>query len=352
MSGVDFSRNFVYLFHDVPMVRPCSDRLLKWLSPKFKGAALPLTLVSYCFVERGGPKPICVVRKPIDPGVAEYFEAHIVDLISRPSKKVVPPARFANPGARLRFEHLAGGTENEFVSAAQELATRLYEKMQPTTAKKGFFVALRRQGEGASEGVVLKLDASEGPAAALETTKNGPELEAIADLLDIPGALQKGAVSPDTRANSDVIVGERWDNTRQYFLAALDVVQNLSERESMYQLLRVVQLRAPASVPNVLRGIAEREHATDYTTLLSEPALLEEPILTNVLNELGRSPRPLLPMNRDHVPPIRKIEADGVVISAPVLEFDEKVNWGRRDPPELGWRITVDVLNEPVNKLT
>lgn len=313
---------------------------------------MPLTLVSYCFVERGGDAPICVVRNPIDPHVADYFEAHVVDLMARPGRKSVPPARFANPAARLRFQHLASGTEDEFVVAAQELATRLYEKMQPTSAKKGFFVALRRENGGAPEGVVLKLDASDGPAAALETTKDGPELEAIANLLDIPGALQKGAVAPDARGGSDVIVGERWDNTRQYFLAALDVVQNLSERESVYQMLKVVQTRAPQSVPNVLRGIAEREHATDFTTLLSEPALLDDPILAEVLTELRNSPRPLLPMSRDHVPLTRKIEADGVTISAPVLAFDERVSWARRDPPQLGWRITIDVQNEPVNRLS
>jgi hypothetical protein len=197
---------------------------------------------------------------------------------------------------------------------------------------------------------VLKLDASDGPAAALETTKEGPELEAIANLLDIPGALQKGAIAPDPRAGSDVIVGERWDNTTQYFLAALDVVQNLSERESVYQVLKSVQARAPERVPIVLEAIAERERPTDFTTLLTEPALLDEPILGEVLAELRSSPRPLLSMNRDHVPLIRKIEADGVTVSAPVLVFAERVHWVRRNQ-NLGWRITIDVREEPRDKL-
>jgi hypothetical protein len=50
------------------------------------------------------------------------------------------------------MRHLATGSDNEFIASAQALANRLHEKMQPTTAKKGFFVALRRENGGVSEG--------------------------------------------------------------------------------------------------------------------------------------------------------------------------------------------------------
>jgi hypothetical protein len=310
---------------------------------------VPLTLVSYSFVERGGPRPACAVRDPVDTEVAAYFEAHVVELKSRPTKKTVPLATFANDGAE-RFRHLAEGSRDEFVATAQALADRLYAEMQPTTAKKGFFVALRREGDGAPEGVVLKLDASDELGAAIQTNGEEPELAAIKNLLDSPGALQKGAVFPDTRSGSDVIIGERWDDTTQYFLRALDVVQSLSERASVNQLLKAVQAHVPDRVPAVLEAIAQREEPTDFETLLAEPDLLEQPALDEVLTDLRRSARPLLPMHRDHVPLTRKIQADGITITGPVLEFDQKVSWARR-AQDLGWRITIDVRDEPRDRL-
>ncbi len=309
---------------------------------------MTLTLVSYSFVERGGPAPVCQVREPVDEEVAKYLEAHVVDLVKRPTRKTVPPANFNSDEARQRFQHLATGSRAAFVNSAQALANRLHVEMASVTAKKGFFVALRRIDGDASEGVVLKLDVSDEPAAALRTSEGVADLAAIADLLDVPGALQKGAVSPDVRDGSDVIIGERWDDTTQYFLSALDVVQSLSERASVSQVLKVVQTHAPERVPAVLEAIARRAAPTTVSTLLSERDLLEPQVRREVLAELRQSPRPLLPVNRDHVPPIRRIQADGITISGPVLEFDEKVTWRRQ---ARGWRITVDVHEEPRDKL-
>ena len=93
-------------------------------------------------------------------------------------------------------------------------------------SKRGFFVAIReRTGRNQVRVAALKLDVHDEHAAAARLVGDELQLEAVQDLLDIPGELQKGAVYPDDRPHSEVIIVDKFERTALYFLRALEVQQ-------------------------------------------------------------------------------------------------------------------------------
>jgi hypothetical protein len=223
---------------------------------------MPLELVTFAYVEHDGPAPSCT-RKTVTAEIARYLEAHIDDLQGRAESGRSPSAKFLSSDARNRFTRLRRGEESDFLQAAQELATRLHSEMDGRT-KAGFFVAIRRSMGRTTQGIVLKLDVHDKDAAAVKrAVRTGErELEAVRDLLDIPGELQKGAITPDSRAGSEVVVGDKFEETSLYFLRALDVQQMSQPTLGAVTVVAQVQTVAPARVPAVVEALQQEPRVT------------------------------------------------------------------------------------------
>ncbi len=306
---------------------------------------MPIEYVAYAFVQRGGTQPR---SKPhtVSTDVGAYLVEHIEDLLKRVERGSIPAARFRRPAALTRFEQLRSGSRAQFLAAAQDLTANLHTAMHPRS-KPGFLVALRdRNGQGDRRAAVLKLDVHDEHAAVVRQVGSELELEAIKDLLDVPGELQKGAVIPDLRRDSDVIVGDKAiEQTAEYFLVALEVQQISPPRQGPSALIRVVNALAPDRVQEVAKVISAYEAPVTPQQLFDEhPDVLTDEQRAAVLQALEEQPRPVRIMNPVEGPPRSTVRAGGLSITGPATDVDRLVNWERREGE---WVIEIHVSEEP-----
>ncbi len=306
---------------------------------------MTLQYVAYAFVKPGGNLPRCQLHN-VSGDVADYLLDHVRDLLKRADRGSSPPARFRRPEALQRFERLRTGSQAEFLAAANELTANLHTSMDQRS-KRGFFVALvESDQQGERRAAVLKLDVHDERAAVVRQVGPDLELDAIRDLLDLPGELQKGAVHPDPRDDSDVVVGDKViEETAQYFLRALEVQQMAPARLGPSMLLKVVADVAPDRVQYVAEAVGEYAAPVTPQDLFAEhPDLLTTPQRTAVLAQLEEQPRPVRLMNPVEGPPRATVKSDGISITGPATQIDRRVTWERRAGE---WVIQVRVTEEP-----
>lgn len=208
--------------------------------------------------------------------------------------------------------------------------------------KRGFFVTLRRTNP--TIGVALKLDVSESAAASIRLTNGVPTLEAVRDLLDIPGELQKGAIAPDPRPMSDVIVGDKLTLTSLYFLESLDVEQHSAPGPATADLIRVIQEVAPTKVVAAATAI-ERETRFSVSDLFDRhPDLLTADEQAEVIDRARLRRRPIDEVDPESYALREEIEADGITIRGRASSIRDKVQITQRPG---GYRIQIDVVEEP-----
>jgi len=304
---------------------------------------MAITLVSYSYLEPGGTPPK-MLERDISSDIREYLEAHVDDLLARIGHGSIAPAVFRSAEGAERFEKLRTGTKAEFLANAQSLADRLHQRMDYRT-KRGFFVTLRRGGSS-SIAAVLKLDVHDAAAAAVRFDAAGEAtLEAVEDLLDIPGELQKGGVAPDQRPNSQIVVGDKLTVTSLYFLDALDVEQHAAPGPATADLVRVVQTVAPDkadSVAKMLEVEPARIPIADFFE--AHPDLLDDEQTTEVLDRARVKRRPIEEVDPSSYVLRESIEADGITIRGRASTLREKVRI--LDRPG-GFRIEIDVDEQP-----
>jgi hypothetical protein len=276
--------------------------------------------------------------------VQSYLEDHVADLLKRSQKGSLPPASFRSITARQRFTDLESGTRAQFLAAAQALATRLHTAMD-ARAKKGFFVALR-QAKTIGRVAALKLDVKDKRAAVVRQIGPNVTLDSIKDLLDLPGELQKGAITPDVRPDSEVIVGDRAsEETALYFLRAIEVQQVSPPRLGAGLLLRAVRDVAPDRVQQIAELVGDYGAAITPQELFAEhPEALSEDQRVQVLEDLERQTRPVRFMDPLGHPPKAVVQADDITITGPPRQMDEHVRWEFRGGE---WVIEIRVSEEP-----
>jgi hypothetical protein len=209
-------------------------------------------------------------------------------------------------------------------------------------ARRGFFVTLRLASPRG--GAALKLDVHDAAAAALRTNPRGdPTLEAIQDLLDLPGQLQKGAVAPDSRSDSDVIVGDKLTVTSQYFLEALDVQQHVAAGPATADLLTVIQSVVPTKAGAAAAAI-ERETRTSVREFLNRQANLTEEERQNILASATVRTRPIDLIDPTSYALREEISADGITVRGRSEVIRERVRIVQRPG---GFRIEIDVSESP-----
>jgi len=209
-------------------------------------------------------------------------------------------------------------------------------------AKRGFIVTLRLRGPQGS--AALKLDVSDAAAAALRTNPGGePTLEAIQDLLDLPGQLQKGAVAPDSRPDSDVVVGDKLTVTSQYFLEALDVQQHVAAGPATADLLTVIQAIAPTKASAAAAAI-ERATRTTVRDFLRRQRNFTDEERENILASATVRTRPIDLIDPTSYALREEISADGITVRGRSEVMRERVRIVRRPG---GFRIEIDVSESP-----
>jgi hypothetical protein len=125
-------------------------------------------------------------------------------------------------------------------------------------------------------------------------TRGRPTLEAVTDLLDIPGQLQKGAVFRDDRADSDIVVGDKLTETAFYFLRAIDVVQMSNAKQAITAIVKAVeQVAGSDRASSVIEALEAEQETTLEDFLARHPDLLEGPEREQVSERLRVRKRPV-----------------------------------------------------------
>jgi hypothetical protein len=306
-------------------------------------------LVAYGFYDPAGTEPKCVVRK-VSARIAEYLDDHRTELAKKAASDGLMEATFLAPEHKKRFDALRDGTKPEFITASQELASRLFETGD-NRAGVGFVVAARfsttEKGATTTSAAFLKLDANEEPLAALHREAQGePTLEEVEGLLDLPGHLQKGAVYPDSRTGrSQLVVGDKYDT--DYFREAVGVSQR--ERPA----LGVARLLASAQdiAPEIVEPLTVLMEATDERVTV--PALLDDlPVPPSpekkqrIVAALSKKPKPVELVDPGNHQLVGYVEANGVTITGAATKIRDDVTW-QLDPEHDGYLIQVRVSDEP-----
>lgn len=302
---------------------------------------MAITIVSYAYVEPSGQPPQ-MQERPTSAEVQKYLSAHVDALLGKAGTGSLLPAVFQSTDSRTRFGRLMKGTKQQFLTASQDLADRLCARMDQR-ARRGFFVTLRRSGPAL--GAALKLDVHDAAAAALRLDTTGqPTLEAVQDLLDIPGELQKGAVVPDGRVGSDVIVGDKLVVTSLYFLEALDAEQHAAAGPATADFLRVVQAVAPTKAAATAAALEQETRASLVEFFERHDDLLDEDERAEVLDRARVRRRPIDAIDPQSYALREEIQADGIVIRGQAAAIREKLRISQRPG---GYRIQVDVDEAP-----
>jgi hypothetical protein len=191
----------------------------------------------------------------------------------------------------------------------------------------------------------LKLDVHDAAAAALRTDSAGePTLEAVKDLLDIPGELQKGAIVPDPRGDSDVIVGDKLTVTSLYFLEALDAQQHVAAGPATADFLRVVQEVAPTKVAAAAAPLEQETRVSIRAFFDRHDDVLDEDEEQQVLERARVRRRPIDEIDPESYALREEIEAHGITIRGRAATIREKLVILQRPG---GYRIQIDVNEQP-----
>lgn len=301
--------------------------------------------VAYGYVEHLGAAPNCALHT-VSSDLEAYLEAHVLDLQRRAaSGDGTPPASFRSTDAKQRMEQLLAGDDDAFLTNAQALAVRLQGEMDGRT-RKGFFVALRVNIDGKQSAAVLKLDVQDKYAAAIERSSDEPDLEVVKELLDLPGDLQKGALYPDKRTESDLIIGDKLFETSLYFLRAIDAEQIAKPGPATGTVVRLVKEVAPERTTEVARALETEAKATTPKAFFQRhPDLLPDDQRRSVLDSLAQQRRPVRRIDPGRHSLVGAYVADGITIRGRITELADKVTVSPRK--EGGWKIEIVVSEEP-----
>lgn len=297
----------------------------------------------YRFVDpRGAPGPWTAPTDPPSDALADYLLAHCTEVRKKAQLATSGPAIFSEHAAGARFQMVRTGSNTQFEEAGADLAERLQTAMDDRS-KAGFLVALQLAEGDKTEAAVLKLDISERVGAAAARRNGVVMLEPIANLLDRAGGLDKGAIVPDQRPDSDAIVADRLGAAAQYFLRAMGLRQEAARNESTPALIRLVARIAPERTESFVSQLAAEQAPVVVDDLLSRLDAPEAEI-RQIRAALDKQPRALRIVDPIARPPRVEIRAGEIAITGLSVQAARGVQWSQLAG---GWRITIDVQDEP-----
>jgi hypothetical protein len=307
---------------------------------------MDLTHMTYARVAADAtPGPM--VSRPHDTGVDAFLKDHVTALVKLAAADDSPLARFTDPSARAEFEKLRAGTEQDFLAAAGSLTARLIGQMDGRSAP-GLLVCVRFAENGKLSAAALKLQVVTPNAAVLEALDSGEEvLAAATNVLDAPGELQKGAIVPDPRPNSDVAVGDKLAVDAQYFPRAFGIRPEQRAIDAAADLLNALRDQLPpAAVMEIARRLPTLTPGSPKAVLDAAAQVVPELSVEKrsaALDALVAAARPVSRV--DTTTPLKEVVfADGITVTGSVesmqaVRIEEK--------PDGGWQILIDVSEAP-----
>lgn len=207
---------------------------------------MALAYVDPTVMSLDGETPKCSLfrRTDVSDRVAGYIELHLDDILrrSRDARNPIPRAHFRKRKAgaeftgRGLFQKMKNGDQDGFLVAAQEFADRM-SLYADKRMREGFFVAVRRKTADRIHVAILKVE-PHGLGARMTIEDGRRFLRGVDDVLDLPGGLHKGAVYPDSRRDSDLIVADEYGT--RYFLEVIGATQYDSRQRSTKRFTKIV----------------------------------------------------------------------------------------------------------------
>jgi hypothetical protein len=122
--------------------------------------------------------------------------------------------------------------------------------------ERGLLICVRVVDGKKRSAAVLKLEVVTPNSAVLEKLDTGEEvLEAVTDVLDAPGELQKGALVDDPRPGSDVVVGDKLTKDALYFPRAFGIRTEARARDGTAELVAAVSSRLPSLTARIVEAL-------------------------------------------------------------------------------------------------
>ena len=311
---------------------------------------MAISLVTWVMVSVGDPLAELVLEN-VDEEADQYLVEHMDDLEGRAMRS--PPTNFVANVDRARFDLLRRGSDEEFLATAQDLAGRLLGEMRDSR-QAGLFVAARGTAtNGQQRAAVVKLQVVAPHTGYLRRTRGRVRLRAVKDALNMPGELQKGALYPDPRSSSAVVVGDQLDVGALYFLRAVGVRQDQSPKAAVAALYSAVKVRVPHAEETVAASISGRRPESVSKALdgLVEDLPELAPMRPEIEAELRGQRRPPEALDPDRASSLKRIiSGNGIEIAGPVTAMRARVE----DPSELDdgrWQVVVTFDSKPSDRI-
>ncbi len=314
--------------------------------------------LTYQEVRQGKPGEPAELREHSE-DVDRFLAMHIDAIRKIVVKPTAPSSYFAEPSAHELFQEVLEGDKDAFLDSATEITNRLSSRMNGRTPE-GLLVIVRiEDSENTTRVVVLKLQVATENAAILREIGGGRVgLEAIHDVLDSPGNIQKAVIYPGIGGVSQISVTEKSASIRTagYFLDALGVTTSSRPDDAVVQLVQAVQERDEAEGTNVVAEVISVLPEIDETepqallTKVSERspgfAQMETEVRAKVMNE--SLSRPVVKF--DATTGLKTVYiADSVTITGPALDVERNVKV-RENPEGDGWQTVVWSNDRPTRK--
>ncbi|MFC3449583.1 hypothetical protein [Amycolatopsis speibonae] len=301
--------------------------------------------LSYQYVAPGNEVVEAELREH-DAGTDEFLFEHFQLLSQKAESDNTPRASFREEEAKNLFSKLEKGDDEEFLDAATIFTGRLVSEMD-RRASDGLLVFARFIENDVTSTAVLKLDVVSKHAGVLRQVADGSQnLEAVRDVLDSPGKIQKALITPDLREDSEVIVSDRLSKAADYFVRAFGIIIDSRPIEAVLTIVQVVAQEVPEATAKVVSVLP---------TIDSGP--LEETLDSLVVQvpELEPKREVIETSLREHQRPIRhidtaaglkaKITAGSITITGPAETIDKSTSWSSITSHE--WTIQVASTTEP-----
>lgn len=281
--------------------------------------------------------------------VDNFLSAHVERLWKNANARdAPPPAHFLNEEACQPFDDLLEGDDQTFLAAAHSLACRLVARMNKVT-KPGLLVAVKAQVD-ANDSVagVLKLQVDAENGAMLRQFETGElQLEAVKDLLDRPGRLQKGALVSTLLDAGRAVCGDLQRNAH-YFPAALGLIVHPRPLQAAKHFFDAMDEVDPALTGLVAEAFAECRPGP-VVEVLEEIAAKVEGLTGSVRAEVEARLRGLaqpvfeLDTGQDvkEKYPIGSVTVLGPIADMRHLVRKERTGDGR-------WQLVIEIDEEPV----
>jgi hypothetical protein len=282
-------------------------------------------------VGRRGDGVIGPSLSPIDADEEDFLHRH-VDRLRAVVQQQDGRGRFRDHSfLAADLNHLLNAEDDDFLTIAGRMVSRLAAAMELTSNAKACVVAVLTEGPeaGAQTVSLLKLDA-EVEAAEMKETPEGVRLHVYRDLLPRPGDIQKGFTWPDPRPASSIVVLDQVSagSAVRYFQDAFEIDVSPRAKDTEDALSREIAALPAASAARALRAVGDGGTAEEVTTRITA----EVPEFSPTARELGASGAMggrVRPAYRQTAK--KPYDADGIELRVPLSMLNRVVT--RREGP-------------------